>query len=258
MDEEGAWFEVSGQKCFCNKDIDKELLEKILPNEVLKKGLFYNSRYESIRNTSIDELLEKLNLAFKKFEINNCLEKVHFLAQVGFECHRFRTTEEYGYSDPPDYWYDYEGGPKYHGRGLIQLTNDFNYKNFGDYIGIDLLANPSLVASNLKYAILASVWYWRYGSAWGDINKFANEDDLHYVTIAVNGGFNHYCKRKEVLKEILAYMDIAETCISVEPDKEIGTYSIETSGLQQTNNGIPIWNSYKNSPEDRQYIACEL
>lgn len=38
----------------------------------------------------------------------------------------------------------YSGGDKYFGRGLIQLTHDYNYKKYGDILGIDLVKNPEL------------------------------------------------------------------------------------------------------------------
>ena len=34
-----------------------------------------------------------------------------------------------------------DGGDAYHGRGYIQLTHDYNYKEFGDKVGVDLLSS---------------------------------------------------------------------------------------------------------------------
>ena len=36
------------------------------------------------------------------------------------------------------------GDKTYEGRGLVQLTHNFNYKKMGDIIGVDLLAQPEL------------------------------------------------------------------------------------------------------------------
>lgn len=36
----------------------------------------------------------------------------------------------------------YSGGEDFYGRGFIQITNDFNYKKYGEKLGIDLVKNP--------------------------------------------------------------------------------------------------------------------
>jgi putative chitinase len=40
----------------------------------------------------------------------------------------------------------------YYGRGLVQLTWDYNYKKLGKQLNVDLINNPDL-ALQLKYAI---------------------------------------------------------------------------------------------------------
>jgi hypothetical protein len=53
---------------------------------------------------------------------------------------------------------EYDGGKKYKGRGLIQLTHKYNYEEVGKRIGVDLVANPELVNSP-KYAVPAAIAY---------------------------------------------------------------------------------------------------
>lgn len=53
---------------------------------------------------------------------------------------------------------EYDGGKKYKGRGLIQLTHKHNYEKVGKRIGADLVANPELVNSP-KYAVPAAIAY---------------------------------------------------------------------------------------------------
>ena len=50
----------------------------------------------------------------------------------------------------------YDGGHKYRGRGLVQLTHKNMYKKVGDMIGVDLVANPDLV-NDPKYAVQAAL-----------------------------------------------------------------------------------------------------
>jgi predicted chitinase len=55
----------------------------------------------------------------------------------------------------------YEGGKKYKGRGLIQITHKSNYEEVGKRIGLDLVKNPELV-NDPKYAVAAAIAYMDY------------------------------------------------------------------------------------------------
>lgn len=68
--------------CFCTKDITEEFLQQVLPKDVLTKGLFYRSAYPKVKGMNIQKFLVFLNTAMKTFEINTCLRKAHFLAQI--------------------------------------------------------------------------------------------------------------------------------------------------------------------------------
>jgi hypothetical protein len=56
----------------------------------------------------------------------------------------FRPIHEFRNADGsiPSYWYNYTGGPDYHGRGYIQLTHSYNYATYGDLVGRDLVNHP--------------------------------------------------------------------------------------------------------------------
>jgi predicted chitinase len=62
----------------------------------------------------------------------------------------------------------YAGGSDYRGRGLIHITHDYNYKEVGDRIGVDLLSNPELV-NDPRYAVPAAL-------AFLDMNGYFDED----------------------------------------------------------------------------------
>jgi hypothetical protein len=69
------------------------------------------------------------------------------LATVSVEtAHTFAPIEEYRNADGsiPSYWYGYDGGPEYHGRGFVQLTHRYNYQTYGTILGVDLVGNPAL------------------------------------------------------------------------------------------------------------------
>ena len=50
----------------------------------------------------------------------------------------------------------YDGGHQYRGRGLVQITHKDMYKQVGDKIGVDLVANPELV-NDPDYAVPAAI-----------------------------------------------------------------------------------------------------
>jgi predicted chitinase len=96
------------------------------------------------------------------------------------------------------------------GRGLLQLTGEDNYKNFGAYIGIKGLENKSeIVASNISLTILSAMWYWavQYANVGRDLNTIAQTnpptvDTVDKIIKAINSGeFNEFpenvLKRRE-------------------------------------------------------------
>jgi predicted chitinase len=52
------------------------------------------------------------------------------------------------------------GQSAYYGRGPLQLSWNFNYKAAGDALGIDLLDNPNLVATDEATSWKTGLWYW--------------------------------------------------------------------------------------------------
>ena len=73
------------------------------------------------------EFAKQLNAVFIKYAVNNCLRKIHFLTQIYHETEMFTKTFE------PRTNSGYSGGDEYVGRGMIHITNDFNYLRYYDY-----------------------------------------------------------------------------------------------------------------------------
>lgn len=76
-------------------------------------------------------------------------------------------------------------GPKFKGRGFIQLTGRFNYKKFGPVVGADLIANPDLgndpkIAAELLAAFIKGKEQ--------QIRNALAADDLRTARKLVNGG----------------------------------------------------------------------
>ncbi|CAE6881807.1 glycoside hydrolase family 19 protein [Ectopseudomonas khazarica] len=51
-------------------------------------------------------------------------------------------------------------GPKYKGRGLIQITWKSAYNAFSAYSGIDCVSDPEVFGRNMKTAVSVSLWFW--------------------------------------------------------------------------------------------------
>ena len=76
-----------------------------------------------------------------------------------------------------------EEAAKYLGRGLIQLTGKENYANCGSGIGVDLLADPTLLLDP-RYAALSAGWFWNKKG----LNALADAGDAVTITKRINGG----------------------------------------------------------------------
>jgi putative chitinase len=142
-----------------------------------------------------------------RYAIDTPLRVAHFLAQIAHESDGFCTTEEYadgrayegrrdlGNVEPGD-------GPRYKGRGLIQLTGRMNYALTGKELGLDLVGNPLSVNDPVKY-LLAACNFWTRTK----VNAPSDADDLYEVTRLVNGGLNGLDSR-------LAYLVRAKALIA--------------------------------------------
>ena len=110
---------------------------------------------------------------------------------------------------------------------LLYLT----YKGKADLIDIDY---P--IASDINLVCDSAGWYWKKNkTGWGNLNNYADNDDLICVSIGVNGGLNGFDHRKSNLKNILNILKVKESCINLNiGDKELGIYKYETSGVKNT------------------------
>ena len=144
-----------------------------------------------------------LTAAMNVNQINTPLRMVHFLAQLGHESGSLRFTAELASGA------DYEGrtdlgntqpgdGPRFKGRGLIQITGRTNYARYGKDRGQDYITglNPDLLATDRNLAADCSGWFW----ATRHLNELADGDDLLGITKRINGGTNGLEDRARRLK----------------------------------------------------------
>ncbi len=187
-------------KCYCQGGLTIELFNKIFGSKILFSAVNMKNR-TNVYKLKTQKLVDAINAVMKKYDINTCLRLSHFLAQIEHESDHFNTTEEYAsgsaYEGRADLGNTQEGdGKRFKGRGLIQLTGRTNYTNYTNYVKKEFKETRNftkepdndIIASEIKYAVDAAGWYWKFGSSHGNINDIADKDDVTKVTKAVNGG----------------------------------------------------------------------
>ena len=185
------------------------------------------------------KVLSELPEVIDTFKIDSVNKLAHFLGQVAHESGNFKfTVENLNYSAEgllkvfPKYFSkdtaaiaarkpevianivysnrlgnsDRASGEgwKFRGRGYLMLTGKVNYKEFGDYIGVDLVANPDLVAT--KYPLTVAGWYFETKRLWQLADRGIDEETIKIITRRVNGGFIGLSDRISKTKTIHSFL----------------------------------------------------
>lgn len=147
-------------------------------------------------------VVDGLNKYSDEFGIDTPLRKAHFIAQIAHESASMKTLVEYGNGKGKKYY-------PYRGSGLIQLTWEYNYKDFYNWCKSRGLNPPEFFkvelidkAAEFPWAFLSAVWFWNKNN----LNSHADKDDIDRVTRIINGGYNGLADRKKYLvkaKEVL-------------------------------------------------------
>lgn len=143
-----------------------------------------------------DTFIEPLNDAMAEFDISpHVTREMAFLAQIGHESGQLRYVREIasgeayegrkdlGNTEPGD-------GPKYKGRGLLQITGRYGYAKCGDALSLPLLEQPELLEMP-RHACRSAAWFWKSRG----LNELADKGDFKLITKRINGGFNGYADR---------------------------------------------------------------
>jgi putative chitinase len=150
---------------------------------------------------------EPLTAAMGRFEINTSQRQACFLATVSIESDRLEDLEEglsyssaerlrlifpslfgSGRVDPAAYVRNPKGLSQlryggFHGRGLIQLTWEKNYRAAGDALGFDYVTNPDLLLQP-EHASLTAAWFFAdFARCLADADGL----DMASITGKVNG-----------------------------------------------------------------------
>ena len=141
-------------------------------------------------NEVINGLVQHLPEVMDKYNIDTLNRAAHFLGQLAHESDHFNTFEEYAsgaaYEGRRDLGNVKRGdGHRYKGRGPIQITGRFNYRKYGNILGVDLEHDPELAASSRVGTMIAGE-YWHQN----DLNHLADKDNGKQITRKINGGYN--------------------------------------------------------------------
>ena len=135
--------EEKNTKCFCHRDFTVEEMKKIisaLRGKEPKDEIWENSPY--VDDKSISTFTKEINLAFKRYGINKCIQKMVFLAMACIETTYFKDSEETSN--------DYASSKsKFKGRGLLHLTSEKNYENYNFRVFNDILKTPELISNDI-------------------------------------------------------------------------------------------------------------
>ena len=270
--------------CSCNRDLTLSELENMIRQLSGKNEIKLFDHKNCTLNTAernTKSLLTEVNKVLKKYEINTCIRRIHFIAQLYHESASFSTTTEFsdGTQYNPGGSKNPTGkngnttmgdGPKYRGRGLIQLTWKNNYKLYKSYSKLDVVNNYTMIDASLAISCDVSGWFWKQGKAlskskkwtgpggeWPpylknesidypkqrieeesatygavDMNLIADDDNTVLITYLINGGQKGIDHRKQCVKTLKTFFEYPSKCIST---------GVEKPKIEQASSGIAPW-----------------
>jgi putative chitinase len=213
-------------------------LEKMGITSVIKEDVIIPSggplSLEKLKGHIPDSVIAQIPETAIKFNITNNLRLAHFLAQCSHESGGFKVFQENlnysadglkkifpkyfpgnlseSYAKQPEKIASkvYGGrmgngdestkeGYKFRGRGALQTTGKENYKKLGDFLGIDLISNPDLVAT--KYQLASAAFFFESNKLWSICDKGADVETVTAVTKRVNGGVSGLSERIKEFNE---------------------------------------------------------
>ena len=163
-------------------------LQKIMPKLAPAKRALY---------------LPHLNEAMQRCGIDTPLRVAAFAAQLAHESGEFRWMEEIWGPTAAQLRYEPPGdlarrlgntqpgdGQRFKGRGPIQITGRFNYRKYGELLGVDLSADPACAAAP-EHAFATAGLFWQHNG----LNELADARDFVAITKRINGGTNGLADR---------------------------------------------------------------
>ncbi|MGE0761039.1 MAG: glycoside hydrolase family 19 protein [Pirellulaceae bacterium] len=141
--------------------------------------------------------LPYISEALELGKINTPERIAAFIAQLAHESGQYLYMEEIAdgsaYEWREDLGNNQSGdGPKYKGHGPIQITGRLNHRLCGEFMGLDLINNPTLI-TRPEYGTKSAAWFWL--KAKPALNPCADKGWFYVTTRLINGGDNGWDDR---------------------------------------------------------------
>lgn len=154
---------------------------------MLAQGAAETTNYTALRenmNYRAERLLEvfgvgKHSAGITAQEAQSLAHKPELIAERVYGLGNPSMAKRLGNTQPGDGW-------RFRGGGDPQMTGRYNYTTFGKKIGVDLAANPDLVA-HPDYAFKLALAYWTLQKC----NAFADANNILAISRAINLGDPH-------------------------------------------------------------------
>ncbi len=149
-----------------------------------------------LAGTRLDAHLPYIVPALEQASIDTPDRIAAFLAQLAHESGEYRYLEEIAdggaYEGRADLGNTQPGdGRKFKGHGPIQITGRANHEACGRALGIDLVANPTLI-TRPEYATASACWFWNSKK----LSLLADRGWFKTITRLINGGYNGLSERR--------------------------------------------------------------
>jgi putative chitinase len=144
-------------------------------------------------------------------DVNTPMRMAAFLAQVLHESGGLHYVKELASGEA------YEGrkdlgnilpgdGPKYKGRGLIQITGRTNYEklSLALYNNSTVLVDHPALLEAPGNAVRSAYWFWNTHK----LNELADAGDLEKITRRINGGLNGWAERSMYYERALKALGV--------------------------------------------------
>ena len=157
--------------------------------------------YPKIKPEKLEQYTNAFNKVFPTYAIDTPRRIAAFLGQVGVESGELRYDKELGSKwnkkdignrfEPVGTLYEGRknlgntepgDGPKFIGRGILQLTGRANYTNMSKKLGVDLVSNPELACDPEISTKIACEYFKERG-----LLDLADKWNLDEITRRVNG-----------------------------------------------------------------------
>ncbi|WP_070108605.1 glycoside hydrolase family 19 protein [Burkholderia plantarii] len=161
--------------------------------------------------------------AMARYAINTPARQAAFLAQCGHESGRLQwlrelwgptsaqrayeppaaKARELGNTQPGD-------GVRYRGGGLLQITGRYNFRVYGQKIGVALEASPDLIGQPTTAALVSAQWWADHG-----LNALADAGDFLGISRVINLGNAHVAGTPNGMPDRLALWASCKAALDV-------------------------------------------